>query len=191
MFPTIIAYLLIGSFLVLQRTLRQGEEAKSLRAEQFDRGSTRLIGQAFLLAILAFITAPILNAFQIGRLGIGDAIGWVGIVVMLGGLALRVWANRILGRFYTSTLRVTDRQRIVRQGPYKILRHPGYSGMILTWAGAGLATANWIMTMVIILLMISSYRYRILSEEAMLHAKFGEEYQAYATRTWKLLPFIY
>jgi|SRR5262245_31672009 len=191
MFPTIIAYLLIGSFLALQRSLRQGEEAKSLRVEQFDRGSTRLIGQAFLLAILASIIAPILNAFQIGRLGMGDAIGWFGIVVMLGGLALRVWANRILGRFYTSTLRVTDRQRIVRQGPYKILRHPGYSGIILMWAGAGLATANWIVTMVIILLMIASYRYRILSEEAMLQAKFGEEYQAYATHTWKLLPFIY
>jgi protein-S-isoprenylcysteine O-methyltransferase Ste14 len=191
MLPTIIAYLLIGSFLVFQRTLRQGEQAKSLHAEQFDRGSTKLLGQVFFLTILALITAPILNALQIGRLGKGNAIGWVGIVVMLSGLALRVWANRILGQFYTSTLRVTDRQRIVQQGPYKILRHPGYSGMLLMWGGAGLASANWIATAVIILMMVSSYRYRIISEEAMLLAKFGEEYQAYSARTWKLLPFIY
>ncbi len=191
MFPTIVAYLLIGCFLVLQRAMRQGEQAKNLRPEQFDRGSTRLIGQAFFFAILALIVAPILNAFQIGRLGKDIVIGWAGIILMLTGLGLRIWANQTLGRFYTSTLRIAERQRIIRQGAYKFLRHPGYSGALLMWAGAGAATANWIVIAIIVLMMVASYHYRIISEEAMLHAKFGEEYQAYMARTWRLLPFIY
>jgi len=189
--PTIVAYLLIGCFLVLQRALRQGEQAKSLRPEQYDRGSTRLIGQAFFVAILALIAAPILNAFQIGRLGKDIVIGWSGIALMLVGLGLRTWANRTLGNFYSSTLRVSDRQWVVQQGPYKILRHPGYSGVLLMWAGAGVATANWITTAIIILMMAVSYRYRIISEESMLLAQFGKEYQTYRARTWKMLPFIY
>jgi len=171
--------------------MRQGEQAKSLRPEQFDRGSTRLIGKAFVIAIFALIVAPALNVFRIGSLSKGAAVGWAGIGVMLGGLALRWWANRTLGRFYTSTLRVSEGQRIIRQGPYKILRHPGYSGVILMWVGAGFATLNWMAGATVILAMGVSYHYRIVSEEAMLMTTFGEQYQAYKTHTWKLLPFVY
>jgi protein-S-isoprenylcysteine O-methyltransferase Ste14 len=59
------------------------------------------------------------------------------------------------------------------------------------WIGAGLATANWIVTAAITLIMGFSYRYRINSEEAMLLARFGEEYRTYMARTWKVLPFIH
>src|SRR5262245_4860771 len=119
MLPTIVAYLLIGCVLVLQRAMRQGEQAKSLRPEQFDRGSTRLIGRAFILAILVMIAAPVSNAFQIGRVGKG-AVGWAGIGVMLGGLALRLWANRTIGRFYTTAFRVSEHNRTCRKWPYNI-----------------------------------------------------------------------
>jgi len=171
--------------------MRQGEQAKSLHSGQFDRGSTRLIGKAFIIAILVLIAAPALNAFQIGGLSKGAVVGWAGIGVMLGGLALRWWANRTLGRFYTSTLRVYEGQRIIRQGPYKLLRHPGYSGMILMWVGAGFATLNWMAAAIVILAMGVSYHYRIVSEEAMLMTTFGEQYQTYKAHTWRLLPFVY
>src|SRR5258708_1479204 len=58
---------------------------------------------------------------------------------MIIGLTLRVWAAQVLGRFYTRTLRTTDKQRIVQSGPYHLIRHPGYLGTILIWIGAGLA----------------------------------------------------
>src|SRR5262245_19763289 len=175
----------------MQRAMRQGEQAKSLQPEQFDRGSTRLIGKAFIIAILVLIAAPALNAFQIGPLSKGVAVGWAGIGVMLGGIALRWWANRTLGRFYTSTLCVAEGQEIIRQGPYKTLRHPGYSGVLLMWVGAGFATLNWVAVTIIILAMGVGYHYRIASEEAMLMTTFGEQYQTYKAHTWKLLPFVY
>jgi protein-S-isoprenylcysteine O-methyltransferase len=191
MLTTILAYVLIGFFVIIQRVMRQGQQAKSLEPGDADRGSTRLLGTAFLLAILALIAAPVLNAFQAGEVSHVLIIGWIGIGIMLCGLALRLWANVVLGRYYTSTLRLTEGQRIVTGGPYRILRHPGYSGMLMTWVGAGLATANWIAATLIALVMLAAYYYRIQSEEAMLLTSFGEPYQAYAARTWRLLPFVY
>jgi len=59
------------------------------------------------------------------------------------------------------------------------------------WIGAGFATLNWIAATIIILVMVTGYHYRIISEEAMLLTTFGEQYQAYRADTWKLLPFVY
>ena len=72
-----------------------------------------------------------------------------------------------------------------------MIRHPGYSGVLLLWVGGGLAVSNWIAAMVTAPVMFASYRYRIESEESMLLAAFGTEYQAYAAKTWRLIPLIY
>src|SRR6516162_11803936 len=112
MLPTVISYVLIGFFLVLQRVLRRGEQARSLRPNQEDKGTTRLIGLAFGLSILALILAPLLNRFEVAHLDLGFPVGWVGVTLMLGGLALRWRANAVLGRFYTSTLRLAEGQQV-------------------------------------------------------------------------------
>jgi protein-S-isoprenylcysteine O-methyltransferase len=189
-FSTLAAYGLIGLFLLLERLARQGAAAKSLEAGRFDRRSTVILGIAFLIGLLALLLAPLLNAFQIGTQS-EKLIGWAGIGVMVGGIVLRFWASRVLGRFYTRTLRVADDQSLVDKGPYRLIRHPGYSADVLLWAGAGLATLNWMVTTLLVLVMLGSYGYRIRCEEAMLLATLGPEYQSYRKRTWRLVPFIY
>ena len=129
MLTNVVSYLLIICFLFMQRILRRGEQAKSLSPGETDRGTTRLIGMAFGLSFLALIIAPWLNAFEVARLDIGFPVGWAGIASMLVGLALRWWANATLGRFYTSTLRLSEEQQIVKKGPYRLVRHPGYAGV--------------------------------------------------------------
>jgi protein-S-isoprenylcysteine O-methyltransferase Ste14 len=104
---------------------------------------------------------------------------------------MRAWANKTLGVFYTRTLRVSAEQHIVETGPYRVVRHPGYTGSMLFWLGAGLATMNWLITGIIAIVTASGYVYRIQSEEAMLEQTFGEDYQAYQRRTWRLFPPIY
>ena len=191
MLTNVVSYLLIGSFLVLQRVLRRGEQARSLRPSQEDRGTTRLIGLAFGLSILALILAPLLNRFEVARLGLGFPVGWVGVTLMLGGLTLRWWANAVLGRFYTSTLRLAEDQQIVRAGPYRLVRHPGYGGVLLLWAGAGLASQNWAVAAIILSLMSVAYAYRIKSEESMLQTAFGDQYRSYMQFTWRLVPWVF
>jgi protein-S-isoprenylcysteine O-methyltransferase len=184
MLTTLLAWSLLVVFLALQRVMRRGEEARSLKASVADRGSTRLLGVAFLLSALALVVAPALNALDLGEANQGQAIGWIGIAVMVAGLA-------VLGRYYTSTLRHGDDQPIVAWRPYRLLRHPGYGGLLLAWVGAGLATANWAVALAIALVMVVTYGYRIAAEETMLVSAFGGRYKEYMARTWRLIPYIF
>jgi protein-S-isoprenylcysteine O-methyltransferase len=187
----VAAYVLLGGFLILQRVMRRGEEARSLRPSPADRGSTKLLGGAFGLCLLALVAAPGLNALGLGEAGHARVVGGIGIAVMIGGLALRLWSQAVLGRYYTSTLRHAEGQPILASGPYRLLRHPGYAGLLLAWVGAGLATANWAAALAVTLVMSVAYRYRIAAEEAMLLDTFGGRYKEYMARTWRLMPYVY
>ena len=187
----VAAYVLLGGFVILQRVLRRGEQARSLRPTPTDRGSTRLLGVAFGLGILSLVAAPVLNAYGLGEAGHAAVVGWLGVAIMIAGLTLRLGSQAVLGRYYTSTLRHAADQPIVASGPYRLLRHPGYAGLLLAWVGAGLATTNWAVTLALALLMFVTYRYRMAAEEAMLLEAFGGRYQEYMARTWRLMPYVY
>jgi protein-S-isoprenylcysteine O-methyltransferase len=187
----IAAYVLVGGFLVLQRIMRQGEHARSLRAQPADRGTTRLLGAAFGLGIVALAAGPVLHVYGVATIGSDVIVGWIGVAVVVGGLTLRLWSQAVLGRYYTSTLQRAEDQLILAAGPYRVLRHPGYAGMLVAWAGAGLATANWVVVAVITILMVVAYSYRIAAEEAMLLDAFGTRYEEYMRQTWRLMPYVY
>jgi protein-S-isoprenylcysteine O-methyltransferase len=177
MWTTVIAaYGLLCGFLIVQRVMRRGEQARNLRPPPADRGSTRFLGIAFGLGLLALAASPILNAQGWGATGYEAVVGWTGVAVLVGGLAM---------------LRHAEGQAILASGPYRLLRHPGYAGLLLAWGGAGLATANWAVTLAVALLMVVAYRYRIAAEEAMLLDAFGDRYREYAARTWRLVPYVY
>jgi protein-S-isoprenylcysteine O-methyltransferase Ste14 len=190
MLTTLLAYALILLFSLLEGRLRKGQPAATFAAGQFDRHSTRRLGLAYALAILGLLAAPLFNLYSIGRL-LSVPVAWVGLAVLLAGLGLRVWANHVLGAFYTRTLRVLEHQPVVQSGPYRFIRHPGYLGVILMWAGAGLAAGNGIVLLLVLLCLGLAYHYRIRTEEAMLLETLGETYARYRSRTWRLLPFIY
>ncbi len=187
MLPEVLTYVLIAGFFAIEIFMRQGTSAKSLEATDSDKGSTRFIGFSFGVAV---VLPPLLDLLHIGQIA-WPTISGLGLILMLLGLGLRIWSMRVLGAYYSRTLRVADEQVIVTQGPYRVIRHPGYLGTMLVWVGSGLALANWIATVLIALLMFGVYNYRIRSEEAMLRATFGDRYRQYCQTTWKLLPFLY
>ena len=110
---------------------------------------------------------------------------------MVVGLGLRIWALRVLGSFFTRTLRTEAEQHLIREGPYRLIRHPGYLGDLLLWIGAGIASSNRITIVSTSLPMMGAYWYRIRVEEEMLETAFPQEYQSYARHTSRLIPFIY
>jgi protein-S-isoprenylcysteine O-methyltransferase Ste14 len=188
--PLRVAYACLGCFFIVERLLRRGAAARSFEELETDRGTTRALGRAFGLSLLVLAAAPLLNRGGIGRSD-RARVAWTGVAIMSCGLALRVWAAQVLGASYTRTLRISDRQQIVDEGPYRLVRHPGYLGTLLLWLGAALASENWIAVPTIMVPMISVYHRRIEAEEAMLVASFGDSHARYADRTWRVIPFMY
>jgi protein-S-isoprenylcysteine O-methyltransferase Ste14 len=181
-------YCVIVAFFIIQRLLRKTESAKSFRAGALDRSSTLLIGSATGIGLLLPLVVDFLGV-AIFRT---DAVeGLIAIAVMAFGLGIRIWAAVTLGRFYTSTLMITEGHKVVTNGPYALIRHPGYLGYLLLWAGFAVLSSNLIVLFLLPMLFVAVYLYRISVEERMLTKEMGEDYIHYRERTHKLIPFIY
>lgn len=116
--------------------------------------------------------------------------GPAGLTMQAGGLALRAWSMRTLGAAYTRTLRTNEQQRVIDHGPYRLVRHPGYSGSLLTWMGFALASRSAPVIVLVAGLLGRAYQRRISAEEALLNQDLPG-YRAYSRRTKKLVPFVW
>jgi protein-S-isoprenylcysteine O-methyltransferase Ste14 len=175
-----------AAFVALEAVTRERGEASALAVTETDQGTTRLLVAAYGLAAGL---PPVLRRLPGSRLP--PSSGPAGVAAMAAGLALRVWSMRTLGHYYSRTLRTTDDQVVVESGPYRLLRHPGYLGSILVWAGFGLASGSTVAAAGAGALLGAAYRRRIFAEEQMLLGKLGQPYADYAQRTKRLIPFIW
>ena len=187
---TVLAYGLIVGYFVVERSLRKGSVALSLKPQESDAGSSLVLAVSSVIGLVGAIAAPILNHYQIGYWQNSTA-AWMGIAIMLSGLALRYWAAKTLGAFYTRTLQTVEGQQIIQHGPYRIIRHPGYVGTLLLSIGAGLALSNWLVIMISVPIGLFSQLYRINVEEKMLETTFSEAFETYRQKTWRLIPYLY
>jgi protein-S-isoprenylcysteine O-methyltransferase Ste14 len=114
-----------------------------------------------------------------------------GLVILLTGVALRGWSFAVLGRYFTFTLMVSPDQPVVTAGPYRVLRHPSYTGILLGCMGVGLASANWAGLAAMTLLPLAILLWRIHIEENALLATLGDRYRAYAAHHKRLVPLVW
>jgi protein-S-isoprenylcysteine O-methyltransferase Ste14 len=154
-----------------------------------DRGTRLIVGLAIYLGItaaLAIARVPRLRA---------DANNWwtlgLGIGIVLAGAALRDWAIFSLGRYFRREVTIEPGQRIVRRGPYRVLRHPSYAGIFLILAGFGLAFGSWVSAAVALLIIVVGMLPRIRVEERALAQAFGADYTSYANSTARVLPHVW
>ena len=187
----VIALILLLVFLLTERAARQGVEARDMSRGQDDAGSSVAFVLAYVLSIAAVGLAPLFNARGIAQISLPDWVAWLGLALMVCGITLRIWANRVLGAYYTRTLRIQSGQNVVRAGPYRLIRHPGYAGALLMWLGAILATRNWITLVVVGVSVTCVYLYRITAEERMLASALGGDYQAYMADTKRVVPWVW
>jgi protein-S-isoprenylcysteine O-methyltransferase len=121
--------------------------------------------------------------------------GWtpvaIGLVVMALGMALRAWSVRTLGRFFTVTVTVADDHALVDTGPYALVRHPSYTGMLVTCLGLGIALDSWLSVASTLILPTIGVLRRITHEEQALSTQLGPQYKSYATRTQRLIPKVW
>jgi protein-S-isoprenylcysteine O-methyltransferase Ste14 len=97
---------------------------------------------------------------------------------------------RVLGRYFTFNVAVHAGQTVVEAGPYRYIRHPSYTGALITVVGLGLVLGNWAGMIALVACVGTGYAYRIWVEESALVLALGEPYRAYMGRTRRLVPFV-
>ena len=193
---TAIISLVVGaaSFLthvLIDPRLRKDAVARSVKLTKHDGGTSRTIQIVFLFSWLLLLLTALPNQFQIGIVEPHLLFTALGIVLAAAGYFIRAVAMRTLGEFFTATLRMREKHRVVTEGIYWRIRHPGYLGTILFFVGSAIATANFITTLLILAALLPTFVQRIAVEERMLSEELGEEYRAYQEKTWRLIPFVF
>ena len=116
---------------------------------------------------------------------------WAGAAIATAGIGLRFWSVRTLGRYFTYVVKVADGQPVVEAGPYRLLRHPSYAGMLVTGIGMGLALRYALAPLIIVVPQMLGMIVRIRVEERALADAIGEPYRAYMRRTKRIVPFVW
>jgi protein-S-isoprenylcysteine O-methyltransferase Ste14 len=114
-----------------------------------------------------------------------------GIALITLGLLLRWIAILSLGKLFTVDVAITQGHQLVRAGMYKVLRHPSYTGSLLSFLGLGMVFSNYLSVVVIFVPICVAFLYRIRVEERALVATFGDEYLRYRASTKRLIPGIW
>jgi protein-S-isoprenylcysteine O-methyltransferase Ste14 len=119
------------------------------------------------------------------------AFAAAGIVVIWIGLAVRVWAVVTLGGSFSTFVEVDVEQAVVTRGPYRWVRHPSYTGLLLVGLGFGLGAGNWLSLVVCAVIPLSGLLPRIAVEESEMARVLGERYRSYQRTTHRLVPGLW
>jgi len=113
-----------------------------------------------------------------------------GLVVEALGLSLAIWSRRALGRNWSGEISIKVEHELIRSGPYKMLRHPIYTGLLTMYVGTAVVAGEWL-SIIGLSLAVYAYWRKIRLEEASLDMAFGADYAVYRRETWALLPGLY
>jgi len=169
----------------------------SQRSQPSREAATKIAGIGGRLVALAFVIATTVVAtltprvFPAAAIRPGAVAFAAGMVVLLAGLVLRGWSFKALGQYFTHTVMVSSDQPVIASGPYRVLRHPSYTGIILAAIGIGLASANCADLAGLLLLTLTALLWRIRIEEAALMTTLGDRYRAYAAQHKRLVPLVW
>src|SRR5574341_1380794 len=114
----------------------------------------------------------------------GVRVRVAGVILFVGGVALRFWSMRTLAHSFSYDLKVREGQELVRRGPYRFLRHPSYTGLVLWGMGFALWNPSLPGFVVLVASTLLEVAARVRVEEEMLEAHFGDAWRSYARATW-------
>jgi protein-S-isoprenylcysteine O-methyltransferase Ste14 len=182
-------------WLALELTLLVRDRARGTGGTDRDRGTRAL---NFVLIVIAVVVADALS----GGIGKNSPLripgagpdGWpiiTGLVIIWLGLVIRVWSVVVLGRSFRTTVEVDAAQPVVSRGPYRWVRHPSYTGLLLIAVGFGLALSTWPGLVICLVLPAVAILRRIGVEENELTRVLGDPYHDYRDRTKRLIPGLW
>ena len=112
-----------------------------------------------------------------------------GVVVLALGLGFSIWARRVLGRNWSGIVTVKQDHELVRSGPYRWVRHPIYTGLLIAFAGTAISRGEWRGVLAVAVVFAALWRKLRLEERWMLET-FGAAYLRYRGDVKALIPFV-
>ena len=185
-----------GAVTVLVVVAWIGVEAYAARGGTRQRDALQDAGTKLFLVLTLYIGLAAAIAFALympaTRLPAPKAAWFsLGVCVALAGAGFRAWAIHTLGELFTREVMIRESHIVVSRGPYRVLRHPSYAGTGLIMVGFGLMLGNWLSLIVVVAAFAISHLPRILHEERVLGTRFGSEYDKFARRRRRLVPFLW
>src|SRR3569833_1038620 len=162
-------------------------DSRRFKGRTADRGS-------FMGFVICTPVALILACNAAGRLPqlhivvLQPGLSWAGIAMIWAGMAFRLWAVLTLGAFFRTSVVVQEGHQLVTGGPYRWLRHPAYTGVIVTVTGLGLALGNWGSLAAMAILPALAIAFRMHVEERALAEQFGNAYADFRQHRSAVIP---
>lgn len=179
-----IAFLFPITEVLLTITRRAKSENSSVK----DKGSLRMMWRIILISICIALLA---QRFLPIAICMTSDCEYVALALLCLGMSIR-WGSIIyLGRYFTVNVAITAGHRLVVTGPYKYVRHPSYTGLLITFLGLAIHTNNWVGLFALTIPVFFAISHRIGVEESVMRDEFASTYEDYSRRTKKLIPLLY
>jgi protein-S-isoprenylcysteine O-methyltransferase Ste14 len=184
--PPLLAFVIITIAFTVLSMFTEGNISSG---EQEDRSNRWVILAFMVLGFVTAFVAPYTDRIDFWTIG-GDTTRWIGIAVLFAGSIMRIAPVFVLGKRFSGLVAIQPGHRLVTTGLYSVIRHPSYVGLMLGALGFALTFRSGI-GVILALLNLVPLMARIRSEERLLAAQFGEEYEAWRRHTWRLVPGIW
>jgi protein-S-isoprenylcysteine O-methyltransferase len=176
-------------YFVSEFLLSVTRRGRSETGEKQDRSTLRVLWIVIMISIGAGVFAA--GNWRAGALPYGRVFAIAGVGLFVAGLILRWWAIITLGRFFTVDVVIEKDHELVERGPFRFVRHPSYTGVLLAFVGFAFTLRNWGAILVVLVPIFAAFIRRMNVEEGALRGALGERYVAYMRRTKRLIPGIY
>lgn len=115
------------------------------------------------------------------------ALGVIGLALTVAGLAFAMWARRHLGKNWSAVVTIRTDHELIRTGPYRFIRHPIYTGILLAMIGTALLVGE-VRALLAVAIMALSFFFKARKEEVWLAREFGDKFEAHTKHTGMFLP---
>jgi protein-S-isoprenylcysteine O-methyltransferase Ste14 len=181
----VLGWIYLASEILLTITRR----SRSRTGTKQDRSTLGMLWILIALSVMAGVL--ITTHWRAAGLPYGRELTVADVVLFAAGLILRWWAIITLGRFFTVDVTIEQDHELVERGPFRLVRHPSYTGVLLAFFGWTLTLRNWAAILVVLVPIFAAFVHRMNVEEEALTGALGPKYVAYMSRTKRLLPGIY
>ncbi|MBK9778477.1 MAG: isoprenylcysteine carboxylmethyltransferase family protein [Anaerolineales bacterium] len=144
--------------------------------------------QIFSLAVV--ILSPFSDSHSIGVLNAGNIVRYTGLLITIPSFVLMQAGEKYLAKQFSIEVTLQKDHKLIQSGPYKVVRHPRYLGILIFFTGVSL-TFRSLLGIFTVLALALVLIWRVFAEEKMMHEEFGKEWEEYQAKTWRLVPYIF